>query len=53
MARLFKAKKFGTNYKTKIMDWITENWESMSIALVTIIQSIKALILIFRKPKQQ
>jgi len=33
------------------MNWITENWEQISLAFITVVQAIKGIILIFKKPK--
>jgi len=33
------------------MNWVTDNWEQISLAFVTVVQAVKALIMIFKKPK--
>jgi len=35
--------------KKKMINWITQNWESISLAFVTASQAVKAIILIFKK----
>lgn len=35
------------------MNWITDNWEAISLAFVTAVQAVKAIILIFKKKNNQ